>query len=1023
MIARNLYLLFLLLLSVSGVVSPFPAMAQMDSTWSDLRHFNKKNGLPTDLVYSCIQDHNGYIWMATEKGLVKYNGYDFKIFTTADGLPVNDIWRVFEDPYGRLWIFNHSYELGYIKNDIYKAVLHENEIVAFQGVSCKDGAAIICLNGYLLAIDKKDRIIKFPQTHKWEFLFIGFDGRVYRHVIENKVYIQEWKKDHVVTHALNGPGPDELLAQTQFVLPNNFLEISYQTNSNGILVHNFRTNKLQVYSIKDFGGEANEIVFLVTTFNDTNGYNIFTQKAIYELDNSLKLKSRNRITDILPGENEVNFCFTDSFRNSWYSTNNNGVWFKYDVPLLFTKRGQIPILKGCSFKCVLPNGNSFWYSEKNKVLYGLDTSYHIIFKKKIADQVLCVSQVNDSIIDIADRMSIIRYNLSMKTTIPFFYDRPVVSSGFTIGNERSHFSSSRIMDSFKHVYTKNIRSIYQHSKDVMYWKTNTGISKLTVSDSVNYVQEMTLDRFAGMFYDSSCGFLCCYNNGKIYLLYPGSDKEIVVPHNVLKQAGVNFISDIGHDNKGHFYILSGNKLYVFNFKKLLLQAISLNYDVSFAKIAVFNNTLAIAGTFGILTAAIDKQERVSAFRIFLKPRERFNDVKGVYADGRGGFFLETDKDTYTFSSRELQNSNAEYADGHEFTRMVIKSDNSITTLYGNDTIILSAKNVRFSLDMINFRSTGDVSYKYRINRGDWEATPSGEVLYNWDPGQYYRVECVASDALWNSRKYTFYVMQAPYWWQTTTWKRIFWAGGILLLIGLGIITALVTRYYVRRKSEKKQALTDMELRALYAQINPHFIFNTLGTAQFFINRKKMDEAYNHVNKFARLLRAYLKASSSRYVNLGEEISLLKDYIELQQIRFEQKFDYRIEVDNKIAKDSMQVPSLLLQPLVENAINHGLFHLPEGSKGMLEIRFEQGRNSEELVCYIEDNGVGRERSKTLKKDSTIEKDKSYGTTLTKKLIDIFKEYEKMNIYIEYIDKPAPETGTIVKLTIGNIKYTV
>ena len=110
--------------------------------------------------------------------------------------------------------------------------------------------------------------------------------------------------------------------------------------------------------------------------------------------------------------------------------------------------------------------------------------------------------------------------------------------------------------------------------------------------------------------------------------------------------------------------------------------------------------------------------------------------------------------------------------------------------------------------------------------------------------------------------------------------------------------------------------------------------------------------------------------------------------------------------------------MLLQPLVENAINHGLFH--KSGSGLLILKFLQGANNTELICIIEDNGVGRKRAGEIKLERIVEKE-SHGTRLTQQLIQIYKDYEHMDIFLEYTDKPEPETGTIVKLTIKNIKY--
>jgi LytS/YehU family sensor histidine kinase len=215
-------------------------------------------------------------------------------------------------------------------------------------------------------------------------------------------------------------------------------------------------------------------------------------------------------------------------------------------------------------------------------------------------------------------------------------------------------------------------------------------------------------------------------------------------------------------------------------------------------------------------------------------------------------------------------------------------------------------------------------------------------------------------------------------------------------------------------------LTDLELRAIHAQINPHFIFNTLSTALYFISRREYDNAYGHVNKFSHLLRSYLKSSHDRYVLLSEEIDMLKRYVDLQQTRFEEKFDFELNVDNKIPVNNIQIPSLLLQPLVENAINHGLFHRKD--KGLLKLSFGQGTTSDHLIVIIDDNGIGRAEAMRLKQESAADKE-SYGSQLTQKLMDIFRRYEAMDIEIQYIDKELPQTGTIVRLMIGNIRYIV
>ncbi len=352
-------------------------------------------------------------------------------------------------------------------------------------------------------------------------------------------------------------------------------------------------------------------------------------------------------------------------------------------------------------------------------------------------------------------------------------------------------------------------------------------------------------------------------------------------------------------------------------------------------------------------------------------------------------------------------------------RLVLK-DEILRQIISKDTIRIQPSAMRIVFDALNMYGKGKLKYEYRIRTIDtnWIQTTGEVSLDKIKTGKYYTIELTIKDDNWRSDPYVLHLYRMPYWYETTTWIVLFWAGGLVFFTGLVLITIYFTRRYVAKANEKRQQLTDLELRAIHSQINPHFIFNTLSTALYFINRNEMENAYEHVNKFSHLLRSYLKSSQDRYISLASEIEMLRKYIELQQARFTEKFDFTIGVDNQVPVNHIMIPSLLLQPLVENAINHGLFHKKE--KGLLKIYFEQGNTNDVLICVIDDNGVGRAESKLIKDTSEITRE-SYGNKLTQGLIDIFAQYEQMNIEIAYTDKLLPETGTIVKLTIRNIKY--
>ena len=206
---------------------------------------------------------------------------------------------------------------------------------------------------------------------------------------------------------------------------------------------------------------------------------------------------------------------------------------------------------------------------------------------------------------------------------------------------------------------------------------------------------------------------------------------------------------------------------------------------------------------------------------------------------------------------------------------------------------------------------------------------------------------------------------------------------------------------------------ELELKSIYSQINPHFIFNTLNSALLLVSKNRMEEAYIHIAKFSRLLRSYIKSSRNKLISVAEEISNLKNYIELQQTRFKDKFEYQIEIDSNLKTEQVRIPSLLLQPFVENAINHGI--LNKQSQGNLKIGFNLSEKQNEIICTIEDDGVGRKQSKQIN-EGNADKDESYGNLMIKDLVNIFNKYEQMNIDIQYTDKEYPLTGTIVTIKI-------
>jgi tetratricopeptide (TPR) repeat protein len=219
---------------------------------------------------------------------------------------------------------------------------------------------------------------------------------------------------------------------------------------------------------------------------------------------------------------------------------------------------------------------------------------------------------------------------------------------------------------------------------------------------------------------------------------------------------------------------------------------------------------------------------------------------------------------------------------------------------------------------------------------------------------------------------------------------------------------------IRRQAELQQQAQDLEMKALKAQMNPHFIFNSLSSINWFILKNKTQEASDYLTSFSRLIRMVLTNSDKPVISLDEELKMLRLYLDMEQLRLEHSFDYKIEMMNNIDPAEIYMPPMILQPFCENAIWHGLSHKTE--KGVLTVNFELQENL--LNCTIADNGVGREKADLLKNNKS-HKEKSLGIQITKSRLSLFNGAEKESEYYnieDVINEKGAVDGTKVTLKI-------
>jgi len=311
-----------------------------------------------------------------------------------------------------------------------------------------------------------------------------------------------------------------------------------------------------------------------------------------------------------------------------------------------------------------------------------------------------------------------------------------------------------------------------------------------------------------------------------------------------------------------------------------------------------------------------------------------------------------------------------------------------------------------------------LQYRYKmegIDR-DWVYTNSTFAPYTTlPPGKYkFIVSAMNKHGFWSKSPASItFVIHPPFW---ITW----WFITLLVVFALGIIGwVFYTRLRQIRKKEHNKAainkkIANVELQALRSQMNPHFIFNTMSSIQHYITNNDTEAALKYLSKFAKLMRSIMENSRRPVILVRDELAALELYLELETLRFKDKFDHAIEVDASIDVHNDEIPAMLIQPYVENAILHGIMH--KETKGNLKITLK--KQLDIITCVIEDDGIGRKKSIEINSADNQAR-KSLGMSITKERLEIINSLSNSKLGVNIIDLEDDEgaaTGTKVEIFI-------
>lgn len=348
----------------------------------------------------------------------------------------------------------------------------------------------------------------------------------------------------------------------------------------------------------------------------------------------------------------------------------------------------------------------------------------------------------------------------------------------------------------------------------------------------------------------------------------------------------------------------------------------------------------------------------------------------------------------------------------------------------------SENTLSFEFVAIEYSAPANNRLQYRMAEKDdfWLDVNEGETGFarypKLMPGTYtFWLRAANSDGVWGPPVQTLTIHIRP------PWYLSWWFLTLSALIVLGGLYALyrnrVNRIrreadmkrreaeirqkeaeFKQKEAETKQQIAEFETAVLRLQMNPHFIFNSMNSINSYILKKDIDTASDYLGRFAGLMRTILNLAAKPYISVADEIRFLRQYLLTEAMRFEKKFDFFIETDKELDLEDTIIPTMILQPFVENAIWHGLDNKAEA--GMIWIRFE--KDQQRLVCSVEDNGVGRESARQLKEGA---EHVSKALTITRQRLQLLEAEKGVATGFETIDLVEPDgqpAGTKVTLTL-------
>lgn len=952
-----------ILLWVSVLHFTTPTMGQEYS----YAHYEVRDGLAGSVVYHGAEDKEGFLWFATETGVSRFDGTHFRNFTTRDGLPDNEILRIYVDARGRVWMqpFGNAvcyYYNGKIHNQqndsLLKQLRFASEVIDMVGdvkgnMFIAERRGIYYLNFQTQKITQVVKyespvLIKIGFTHEGHLGFVSNGGTFGGNYI--KLNLKNFSEISCQ------PIPIASIHKTWISPSLEILDTKDSLHCNDPATQK-RLSTLAIPMLKSIS----QINDSLLTINSSNGSIIYN------------FRTGQRQHGCLEGIN-VNTAMRDREGNYWFMTHGSGVYRmgSFDFFNYRFNPDQHNYLSVTGINSI--DGQVYVGAEK-AILYRLTNTKvsapQYLLGKDAFGRILTINGRGDEILLGTDQSVVqLRHGrlrlgdlpAAVKSVNPYKNKWLVGSTpGLYLMNDSLKFNNTIF-----HQRTTAVE--VQH--DTIYMGSTNGLYRLT-----GWPLQPTM-----------LGDVFPVFNGRITAIKSAPDGTLWVATNGKGLVGYrnNRITHIFTEREG----LSSN----------ICRALFISADDLWL------------GTDKGLNRIRWQQSGRSITTYTIEDGLLANIVNCVYADS-SMVYVGTQAGLTVFDPEKISRNSV--------CDLRITGIRSAEADWHYDTadfrLPARQNEIRFDFVGISYRSAGDITYRYRLVglNQEWQMTRETNLSYPSLPSGDYELQLQAINKFGVESaliKRTF-VVEKLLW--EKTWFRIAVVFGAWLLIWL-FVRMRIKR--VRSQNEEKMLLknrmAELEQMALKAQMNPHFIFNSLNSVQQYVFDKDVLGANKFITEFSRLIRLTLDLSSRSSISIQEEISYLSTYLELEKTKLEDKFTYSVAVSSDLQPDNYHIPPMILQPFVENSVRHGVRNRRD-KKGHISVSFST--STTHLICQVEDNGVGRKKASQYKSEMHIEY-QSKGMTLTQRRIDMLNRgyTQPVLIGIEDLYEQDQPTGTLVTL---------